>query len=1088
MRRRRVCGRRLPDPRSPALSQRDDFWGRAERALTPAQFQVVRELGRGPVKVAAAAGSGKTTTMAWLYAAALVDHLPIGQIMAVTFTDRAAAELRQKVLAVMVEVDLVAADAPGDALESARIGTFHQLIRRLLSERAYMARVPRDLELLDEVAAGMLMEETLAALRHSGTSGSSWYRQLPPDPDPRTLLAVLEGVRWAVARLRSTELTPGECESRSRQAYARAANLGDPPLELAWDRAALQLTVAIWEEYELRLAQRRAVDFDGLLRQGLQSLRQSPDLLRWCRANFRLVIVDEYQDTSALQESLIQQLTGPDHRSLFMVGDARQSIYAFRDAKPGIMSDALGRQFGLFRNHRSRVSILSAADHVIRADPNFAGDELMVAAREAEAPLPVYVAELEDQSLEAAAIADALDETHRQGITFPDGSHRDVAWREMAVLAYTHGQIGGLLEEELRLRQIPFQTATGGLLDRPEVRDLLAFLRLAADDRDDLACLRLLQSQVGRLPDRALVALRPRTARPHPGLAQRLREHLSSGADGWERPWVERAGRLLEVVESLRHQAATSRAADLVARAQAETGLLHLQEARVRAGDPLGRRALASLRELQRLVWSAESLGGWLTLAGLLSRLEAMRGDAETSEPPAQTEEDLVTLSTIHRAKGLEWPLVVLADCRPQQTRGPGVVYWDRAEQAIFCGRIDGQDTAARKRWKEGPEAAVEREERRRLVYVAMTRARDLLLVTTTRRGKDSDFARLAEAVSSQAWVQQWPVVAGVRRLPWGPPTGSAGDFEHVAGPLPDRTVSPTRLLQRWEELRQLAAATAERQTQPQQLSFTSLDTLAKCPRQFWYRYVAGYPSPEQIPWLALGSGAFEAPDLPGREQARTLGVAVHEVLERLHSDAPDRLPTLTQALVLLEAAAAELAPGQREAAEEMLRGYLTGPSAALPTVATEFAFTWAEWAGVGCPPLVGVIDRIARLPSGGLLIIDYKTNLSLSESDLAEYSRQLRLYAAAVAAGVMGVPLAAPETALAILRTGELIMIPSDPEQRQEALDWAASALGRIQGGEFRADQDFPDRPCASCAFLERCPERRPDAAVRLLREFEEV
>ena len=134
------------------------------------------------------------------------------------------------------------------------------------------------------------------------------------------------------------------------------------------------------------------------------------------------------------------------------------------------------------------------------------------------------------------------------------------------------------------------------------------------------------------------------------------------------------------------------------------------------------------------------------------------------------------------------------------------------------------------------------------------------------------------------------------------------------------------------------------------------------------------------------------------------------------------------------------------------------------------------------------MIDRIARLPSGGLLIIDYKTNLSLSESDLAEYSRQLRLYAAAVAAGVMGVPLAAPETALAILRTGELIMIPSDPEQRQEALDWAASALGRIQGGEFRADQDFPDRPCASCAFLERCPERRPDAAVRLLREFEEV
>ncbi|HVC23784.1 MAG TPA: ATP-dependent DNA helicase [Candidatus Dormibacteraeota bacterium] len=1072
------------------MSQREDFLARAQQALTPAQFDVVQELGKGPIKVVAAAGSGKTTTMAWLYAAALVDHHAVGEIMAVTFTDRAAAELRQKVLAVMVEVGLAPTGSQVDPLDRAWIGTFHQLIRRLLGERAYLAGVARDLELIDEIAAGMVMEEAVAAVRHSDGGGSSWLQHLPRDSDPRTLLAVLAGARWAVARLRSTELTPSQCESRSLAAYARAAELGDPPEEVAWNRAAMHLTIAIWREYERRLTVRRALDFDGLLRQGLQSLRQSPELLAWCRANFRLLIVDEYQDTSALQESLIHQLSGPHHQSLFMVGDARQSIYAFRDAKPGIMTDALGRQFGLFRNHRSRMTILTAADHVIRADPTFADDEKMVAARESDVPLPVYLAELENQSLEAETIARALDEIHRQGVTYPDGSHREVAWREMAVLAYTHSQIGGALEEALRLRQIPFQTATGGLLDRPEVRDVMAFLRLAADDRDDLACMRILQSQVGRLPDQALVELRPRTPRPIPSLAQRLRQHLAAGARGWEPAWVERSSRLLAVVELLRQEAETAGAADLVASALARSGLLHLQQARVRAGDSRGRRALASIRELQRLVWRAESPGSWLTLAGLLFRLEAMRGNAETAEPPAQTEEDLVTLSTIHRAKGLEWPVVALADCRPQQNRGPGLVYWDRDEEAVVCGRIDGHDTAARKRWKKGPEATVEREERRRLVYVAMTRARDLLLVTTTRRGKDSDFGRLAEALeAAEVWIGEWPVLAGGPGLPWLPPSASAPGTEPVPSPPPGRTVSTSRLLERWQELEHLEQAGWRQPVQPSRLSFSSLEILQRCPRQFWYQYLAHYPTPVQGPRLEPDPDRVLDPEAAAGEQARTLGVAVHQILEHLHEESPDRAPSLTQALAALELFAKEIGPEQKVVAEGMLRRYLTGPSAALPTVATEFAFSWSGWAGSdAAPPLVGVIDRIARLPSGELLIIDYKTNAALSESDLVDYSRQLRLYAAALAAGVMGVPLAPPATALAMLRSGELITVPSAEEQRQEALDWAASAARRVRRGEYRSDLAFPDRPCASCPFLERCPERRPEVAARLFGELEKI
>jgi DNA helicase-2/ATP-dependent DNA helicase PcrA len=1070
------------------LRQSEVFWDLAEQTLTPAQFAVVRELGQGPVKVVAAAGSGKTTTMAWLYAAALVRDLPVGQVMAVTFTERAAAELRQKVLAVMIEVEIASPDAAGEALEGAWIGTFHQLIRRLLGERAYLAGLARDLELIDEVAAGMVMEEALTAVRLMTVGASSWLKQLPPNPDPRTVLTLLDGAAATVGRLRSTEIGPAECEQESLAAYARSEATGDPPEEIAWHRAALSLTTTIWQEYERRLDQRGALDFDGLLREGLAALRRSPRLLSWCRTNFRLVIVDEYQDTSALQESLIHQLTGPDHRSLFMVGDARQSIYAFRDAKPGIMADAPGRQFGLFRNHRSRVSILAAADYVIKADPYFAADEPMEAARGTESPLPVWVAEVEDSAREAEAIAGTLDQIHRDGITYPDGSHDEVRWREMAVLAYTQGRIGAPLEEALRRRRIPFQTATGGLLDRPEVRDVLAFIRLAADDRDDLACLRALQCSVGRIPDRALVGLRAHSGQRSGSLAQRLRDHLVRGAPGWERPWEERAQRILAVVDSLGQAARTAPATELVAQALIESGLLQLQQARVRADDPLGRRALASLRELQRVVWASESPGRWLSLNGLLARLEVMQQEAKTAEPPAQTDEDLVTLSTIHRAKGLEWGVVVLADCRPYHARAQDAVLWDREARAVICSRIGRSQTAAFGRWKSSPAASLDQEERRRLVYVAMTRARDLLLVTTTRPGKEGAFVQLAEAAEGPSdWVQEWPHFGDLGELPWAAAGDTSVRLDPAAAIAPPREVSVPRLLQRREEIARMRESARPRPVQPAQLSFTALEVLQSCPRQFWFQYLAHYPGSDSAS-AASPAGRAAPEDASGRGQARALGVALHQVLERLHADSPDRAASLVQAQAALEPVAAELGPEQRELAEAMLRKYVAGPEASLPTVATEFAFRWAGWAGPNCPPLVGIIDRIARLPSGQLLIIDYKTNLSLSAADLADYSRQLQLYAAAVAAGVMGTPVRSPAAALAMLRTGEFITVPSGLPEREAALSWAAAAAQRVEVGEYRAVEEFPDRPCVLCPFVERCPERRPESAPALLGKSEEA
>jgi len=1067
------------------LSQEDLFWAQARKALTPGQLAVVQQLGKGPVKVEAAAGSGKTTTMAWLYAAALVSGSPVGRIMAVTFTERAAAELRQKVSSVMSELAIGPEGGSGQALEGAWIGTFHQLVRRLLGERSYLAGLPRDLELIDEVAAAMLMEETVTSVRGRAAEADSWAATLPAAPDPRTLVAVVGGAAQVVGRLRSTELTPNECERESLAAYRAAAELGDPTQEIDWHRAALRVTTTIWREYEQRLGRRGALDFDGLLREGLGALRRSPPLLRWCRDNFSLVIVDEYQDTSALQESLIKELTGPEPRGLFMVGDARQSIYAFRDAKPGIMKDAVGRRFELFRNHRSRTTILAAADHVIRADPGFAADQPMEAARGDESPLPVLVAQVDDPAQEAEGIASVLEQLRRQGISYPDQTHDQLAWSDMAVLAYTHGRIGAPLEEALRRRGIPFQTATGGLFDRPEVRDALALLRLADDERDDIACLRLLQCQVGRIPDRALIALGSTGGRRGPGLAAQIRQHLRAGSPGWERPWAERAGRLLAVAQGLGEAARALPAGELLARGLMQSGLIQLHEARVRSGDPRGRRGLASLRELQREAWAAEADGRWLGLSGLLARFAVMRESAKTAEPPAQAGEDLVTLSTIHRAKGLEWKVVVLADCRPFHRRGSDAVIWDRAARAVICSRIGGKPTAARRRWGASPAASLEGDERRRLVYVAMTRARDLLLVTSSRTSSEGEFAQLAAAAAEGVdWALDWPQLGQLGSLPGAVPGARPDSFDDAEPEASTGTFPLSRLRERWEQLGRLAETDESSSPQPSQLSFTAIETLQRCPRQYWYRYLARYPSTGSNPdWPNPMAEAASA----GSERARRLGVVVHSVLERLHQAAPGRASSLPEALEVLGLAAAELEPEQLGEAQEMLRNYLALPAAALPTVATELAFVWAEWGQPGWPALVGVIDRIALLPGNGLLILDYKTNLQLDAARLAVYSRQLQLYAAAVGAGAMGAPGASTATALAMLRTGELITVPSGPEERREALHWASTAANRVVSGEYRAGDDFPDRPCRECPYRARCPERRADIGAPLPGEFEQ-
>jgi RecB family exonuclease len=157
----------------------------------------------------------------------------------------------------------------------------------------------------------------------------------------------------------------------------------------------------------------------------------------------------------------------------------------------------------------------------------------------------------------------------------------------------------------------------------------------------------------------------------------------------------------------------------------------------------------------------------------------------------------------------------------------------------------------------------------------------------------------------------------------------------------------------------------------------------------------------------------------------------------------------------------------------EMLSRYSSLAVAALPTVAVELQFRWFKWAGLELPPLVGAIDRIARLRNGGVVVLDYKTNRGLDAAGLEAYFHQQRLYVAALAAGLLGEPVKA-DAALLMLRSGDLLEVDCSPDAVGATLAWATERARLAVVPDRLSGAGYPDRPCAECAFRHLCPERR--------------
>ncbi len=733
-------------------------------ALTPEQEEAAARR-RGPLLLAAGAGSGKTSVLVERFVRAVrEDGVAPARILAITFTERAAAELRGRVRARLLE--LGEREAARDT-EGAAIGTFHGFCARLLRTHALTAGLDPDFAILDEASAGRL---ALLAFRHAlaGLLASERYGEAVDVLAAYGAGRVRQMVLGVYAELRSRGVSrprlprPEPSEPSEEEAVRACAVLGE-----ALERFARRYA-------ELKRA-RSALDFDDLELRARDLLERHEGVRRSWSERLELLMVDEFQDTNRRQLSLLELL---ERDNLFTVGDALQSIYGFRHAEVTLFRErrrrlhAEGAALALSHNFRSRPPLIAAVNGVFAERFGDAYTPL-VAAREAgpedgpliellltdrrawsergeRTSLPQPLAQAVAGPLPPAALwrhAEARLLAQRVAELVDAGQ---TAAGDVAVLLRAAGDLP-VYERALEERGLRTLAAVGAFWGHPQVGDLVAWLRALANPLDELALYSVLASPlVGLSSDGlALVALHARAA----GVGAWAAAARADGALYASLPNPDRE----RLVRFAAHFAAERRAAPahplaelllrVIAHADYERHVLSLE---------WGERRLANIHKLLRLARRFEAAEG-RDLRGFLDHVAHREAFSEGSEPHAPTgsEPDAVRLMTIHAAKGLEFPVVCLADLGRAPASTPPDLLVDGERLGLRLASLDGSPPVGCLRYEELCEERrrAEAAEEERIVYVALTRARERLLLSGS-----CDFERLAAA-----------------RPPGGPPTPGSG-------------------------------------------------------------------------------------------------------------------------------------------------------------------------------------------------------------------------------------------------------------------------------------------------------------------------
>ncbi|MFC7527834.1 ATP-dependent helicase [Actinoplanes sp. GCM10030250] len=723
-----------------------------------------------PLLVVAGAGSGKTETMAsrvvWLVANGYAHP---GEILGLTFTRKAAGELAHRVRTRLGQ--LIRRLGRDDAFAGeATISTYHAYAARVVTEHGLRAGYEPSARLLTEAARWQIVD----SLVRSYTGEMTGLNRAPG--------TVTDDVLALSGELAEHLVTPGDLAAWTGRFFAelqeypgRVYKDVSEVLRRQQHRLTLLPLVRLYEQRKLDV---EAMDFGDQMARAALVARDHPEVGEIERGRFRIVLLDEYQDTSHAQVTMLNNLFGGGH-PVTAVGDPCQSIYGWRGASAGTLerfpnefTDRGGHPAwvrSLTRSWRNRPEILRVAN-TLAAPLNARVGVLKAADRVAEAVggRTVTCALLPSYADEANWIADSMLTAWRLVAGTPAALPEEIPLEQRptsAVLVRVRSQIP-VIEEALRARGLPVEVVgLGGLLDTPEVRDVVCTLRVLADPTDGASLLRLLTGARWRIGPRDLVALHRRAravaaARQAPGEAGEEPEGVMSDrlddatlveamADlGLPRQYSDEGYARLRAYSrelSALRQRLDQPLPDLLADIERTMGLD--VEVAVRgwaAGDAgLARGHLDALGEAATRYGSENESG---TLAGFLAFLAAAEEEERGLEPgQVDVVEGAVQILTAHAAKGLEWDVVSVAGlCRgvwPGLSRssdhylgGIGVLPFPLRGDSSGLPELDLSDaveqkdvaaavTAFGRTWREHDER-----EERRLAYVAVTRPRRLLL------------------------------------------------------------------------------------------------------------------------------------------------------------------------------------------------------------------------------------------------------------------------------------------------------------------------------------------------------------------------
>lgn len=590
--------------------------------LNKEQIEAVKTID-GPVLVMAGAGSGKTKVLTTRIAYLIEEGIPSYNILAITFTNKAASEMRDRVSNLIGDV-------------SSFIGTFHSLGVRIIRENHDILGLPNNFTIIDSDDTNTIIKKLLKEMNLDSKQYSPSY------------------VRNRISFIKNQMLTDGELD-----------RLFNTPMD--------KVVVEVYHRYNNKLKTSASVDFDDLLLLPVNLFKEHKDILEYYQDKYRYILIDEYQDTNPVQYKLSVMLSNK-YKNIFVVGDMNQSIYAFRQADfrniSNFEKDFKGAKvIKLEHNYRSTNNILSAANEVIKH--NTERKDLKLFSDNGDGVKIKYMRAY-DEKHEIALVIDEIKHLLSEGYKNED----------IAILYRTNAQ-SRAIEDVFLAKGIPYKVfGSYYFYNRKEIKDLISYLRLIYNPHDEISLRRVINTPKRGIGEIAIAAIEERAKQQNISMFEALetRKELE----------------FKEIIEDLIKRSESLSLTELIDEVLERSGMKKELESSKALEDEI---RLENLMEVKSITASFEERTGSANLGDFLEEVSLIADISNHTE-----DGDVVTLMTLHSAKGLEFPVVFLVGM----------------EEGLFPHNMSLMENNL--------------EEERRLCYVGITRAKERLYLTNTKR------------------------------------------------------------------------------------------------------------------------------------------------------------------------------------------------------------------------------------------------------------------------------------------------------------------------------------------------------------------